>query len=141
MPGLSKTSLYLVGVCMAALVCANGAVAELPAENIPNVATLDADYPDSLVFVHDANFHALIAQRLVLVDVAPQSHNYKGALDASQFSSFTNRAIATNSTWLRRFTRVVRAEKEPMFCPFTTKKHWGKSAKSCCPGANGASLS
>ena len=56
---------------------------------MPAVEKLDPDYPESLVFAHDANFDALIAGRVVLVDVAPANKHYKGALDASQFPSFT----------------------------------------------------
>lgn len=68
-------------------------LAELPAEPIPKVETLSSEYPDSLIFVHDANFDALIAGRVALVDVAPNSRNYKGALDAAQFASFTQSTI------------------------------------------------
>jgi methylamine dehydrogenase heavy chain len=125
---------------MAALVCANGAVAELPAENIPNVATLDADYPDSLVFVHDANFHALIAQRLVLVDVAPQSHNYKGALDASQFSSFTESGnrdeLYVAETFYSRGTRGERTDVLSIY----DKKTLGQIGEIVLPGGKRGQL-
>ena len=92
MPGPLGKSLYLASLSITAAISANVVYAELPAERIPNIATLSPDYPESLVYVHDVNFDALIAGRVVLVDIAADSHNYKGALDAAQFASFTESA-------------------------------------------------
>ena len=89
MNGITRNSLTLASICFAAGLSCGIVRAELPAEPIPSVATLAPDYPNSLVFVHDANFDALIAGRVVLIDVAADSHNYLGALDAAQFASFT----------------------------------------------------
>ncbi len=85
----TRQGLQLAGVCFSTILSTGFARAELPAEPIPNIATLSPGYADSLIFVHDANFEALIAGKVVLVDVAPENHNYKGALDAAQFASFT----------------------------------------------------
>ena len=88
--------------------------AELPPEKIPNVAVLSADYPDSLIYVHDANFDALIAGRVVLVDVAADNHNYKGALDAAQFASFVasdrKEELYVAETFYTRGTRGQRTD-------------------------------
>lgn len=75
---LVYTGSQVLGILLTAFLAVGGAHAELPIEPIPNVKTLSADYPDSMVFVHDANFDALIAGRVVLVDVAPETGNYKG---------------------------------------------------------------
>lgn len=63
-------------------------MAELPAETLPKIETLSAQYPDSVVFAHDANFNALIAGRVVVLDVGSKKRNYWGSMDASQFASF-----------------------------------------------------
>lgn len=86
---IEQTNWWLATICLATALSTGLARAELPAEPIPKVGTLKPDYPNSLVFVHDANFKALIAGKVALVDVAPDNHNYKGAVDASQFASFT----------------------------------------------------
>lgn len=79
-----------LSLCMlaSAVLCASPAWAELPVDKVPTVLKLDTNYPDSLIFAHDANFGASIAGRVVLVDVAAESRNYLGALDAAQFASF-----------------------------------------------------
>jgi methylamine dehydrogenase heavy chain len=97
-----------------AVVASTNVLAELPAEPIPNVETLSGEYPDSLIFAHDANFDALIAGRVVLVDVAPNSRNYQGALDAAQFASFTestiNKELYVAETFYSRGTRGKRTD-------------------------------
>ena len=104
----------VLGLSIAALVAVSAAQAELPAEPIPNVETLSADYPDSLVFAHDANFEALIAGRVVLIDVAPEMRNYKGALDAAQFASFAESSqrdeLYVAETFYSRGTRGERTD-------------------------------
>ena len=104
----------VLGLSLAALVAVSAAQAELPAEPIPNVETLSADYPDSLVFAHDANFEALIAGRVVLIDVAPEMRNYKGALDAAQFASFAESSqrdeLYVAETFYSRGTRGERTD-------------------------------
>ncbi len=110
----TSKQLQLAAICCAALLHTGLAQAELPAERIPNVETLQGDYPDSLVFVHDANFDALIAGKIALVDVAPTSRNYKGALDAAQFASFTESSIRgelyVSETHYSRGTRGERTD-------------------------------
>ena len=114
MPGPLGKSLYLASLCITAAISANVVYAELPAEQIPNIATLSPDYPESLVYVHDVNFDALIAGRVVLVDIAADSHNYKGALDAAQFASFTESAardeLYVGETFYSRGTRGERTD-------------------------------
>jgi len=106
--------LCIASLCLPAMLTAASSHAELPAEPIPNVAKISPDYPDSLIFAHDANFDALIAGRVVLLDVAPETHNYKGALDAAQFASFTESAerneLYVAETFYSRGTRGERTD-------------------------------
>jgi methylamine dehydrogenase heavy chain len=111
---LVNKSSHVLGIWLTALLAVSAAYAELPIEPIPNVETLSADYPDSMVFVHDANFNALIAGRVVLVDVAPETGNYKGALDAAQFASFVEskqrNELYVAETFYSRGTRGDRTD-------------------------------
>lgn len=62
--------------------------AELKPEPIPNVKKLMAEYPDSWMFVHDLNFHTMIAGKILIVDVAAETKQLKGALGAAQAGMF-----------------------------------------------------
>ncbi|WP_133471436.1 amine dehydrogenase large subunit [Paraglaciecola marina] len=62
--------------------------AELKPEPIPSVTQLPADYPDSWIFAHDANFHALISGKVAIIDVAADTNEYKGFVDAAMMASF-----------------------------------------------------
>jgi len=133
MPGPIGKNLCVASLCISALVAVTSSHAELPAEPIPNIAAISPDYPDSLIFVHDANFDALIAGRVILVDVAPETHNYKGALDAAQFPSFTESAVRSElyvaETFYSRGTRGVRTDVVTIY----DKEHLqpiGRAAKS-----------
>ena len=111
---LKYSNRLTAGVCLAVALCVGIARAELPAEAIPNVATLEPDYPESLIFAHDANFRALIGGRVVLVDVARKTRNYMGALDAAQFASFTESSARSElyvaETHYSRSTRGHRTD-------------------------------
>ncbi|MGI9293655.1 MAG: amine dehydrogenase large subunit [Pseudomonadales bacterium] len=110
---ISKKPLLLI-MCLAVAAVFSRAHAELPVEPIPHVEILPADYPESMVFVHDVNFDALIAGRVVLVDIASDTRNYKGALDASQFASFTEskerNELYVAETFYSRGTRGERTD-------------------------------
>ena len=114
MPGPIGKNLCVASLCISAVIAVTSSHAELPAEPIPNVAQISPDYPESLIFAHDANFDALIAGRVVLLDIAPETHNYKGALDAAQFASFTQSAVRNElyvaETFYSRGTRGVRTD-------------------------------
>ena len=62
--------------------------AEIAPEPIPSVATLPKTYPDTWLFAHDANFHSLIAGKVVIVDVAADTQEVKGMIDAAQMATF-----------------------------------------------------
>ncbi len=103
MGGLFFSTLYSVS-----------ALAVLPSEPIPAVTPLPANYAKSTVFVHDTNFDALTTGRVILVDVATDNHNYKGALDASQFASFIESKrkdeLYVSETFYSRGTRGTRTD-------------------------------
>ncbi len=69
--------------------------AELASEPIPNIVRLPSVYPAHWVFVHDMNFPALLAGKLVIVDPTAENRHYKGAVGAAQMASF--RAARTRS--------------------------------------------
>jgi methylamine dehydrogenase heavy chain len=64
------------------------AQAELPPEKIPATETLSAEYPDTWMFAHDANFFSLVTGKVVIFDAAAETQEYKGAIDAAQFATF-----------------------------------------------------
>ena len=65
--------------------------AELQAEPVPNVVTLDTPYPDTYAIVHDLAFHGLIDSSFSLVDI--ETRHFKGMLSAGQFATI-NHSIA-----------------------------------------------
>ncbi len=69
------------------LSAADAARAELATEPVPNIVRLPATYPDNWLFVHDMNFPALLAGKIVIVDPASENRHYKGAVGAGQMAS------------------------------------------------------
>tara|TARA_R110001599_G_scaffold353859_1_gene600544 strand:- start:45441 stop:46607 length:1167 start_codon:yes stop_codon:yes gene_type:complete len=134
MPGPTGRKLCLASLCISALLAATNSLAELPAEPIPSVAKISPDYPDSMIFAHDANFDALIAGRVVLLDVAPETHNYQGALDAAQFASFTESA-ARNELYVAEtfYSRGTRGERTDVITIYD-KEHLKPVAEITLPG-------
>lgn len=61
------------------------AFAELPAEPIPNVATLNTPYPDHYAVVHDFSFSNLIDSKFSLVDL--ESRRFLGMMSAGHFAT------------------------------------------------------
>ena len=70
-----------------ALVCgmAVSAHAELPAEPIPNVLSLETPYPPNYAVVHDFAFGGLIDSKFAVVDTKTQ--RFKGMMSAGQFAN------------------------------------------------------
>jgi methylamine dehydrogenase heavy chain len=134
MPGPTGRNLCMASLCLAAALAVSSSHAELPAEEIPNVAEISADYPQSLIFAHDANFDALLVGRVVLLDVALETHNYLGALDAAQFASFTQSATRNElyvaETFYSRGTRGERTDAVTIY----DKGHLTPIAEIVLPG-------
>lgn len=88
--------------------------AELAAEPVPNIASLPDVYPDTWIFAHDVNFDALIAGRVLLVDVAAKNKagEVKGMMDAGQFASFAESKVHNELYVAETFySRVTRGER------------------------------
>jgi methylamine dehydrogenase heavy chain len=66
----------------------NAYAADLPIETIPSSETLPETYPDTWVFAHDFNFNSLLDGKVLIVDVAAETRNFKGIVGASAFASF-----------------------------------------------------
>jgi methylamine dehydrogenase heavy chain len=134
MPGPIGKHLCMASLCISAALAVTSSHAELPAEPIPNIAQLSPDYPESMIFAHDANFDALIAGRVALLDVATKTHNYKGALDAAQFASFTQSAVRNElyvgETFYSRGTRGERTDVITIY----EKEHLAPIAEIVLPG-------
>jgi len=65
----------------------------LPVETIPNVEMLPENYPDSWVYALDLNFYNLINGKVVIVDVAADTRNFKGLMSTGIMGNF--RAAST----------------------------------------------
>ena len=62
--------------------------ADLEPETIPKSLTLPESYPDTWVFAHDAHILSMVAGRVMLIDVAATSRQYKGDFQASVRGAF-----------------------------------------------------
>ncbi len=81
--------------------------AALPVEPIPHSLTLPDRYPDTWVFIHDMNFNSILDGKIVVLDVAADTRQYKGSIGAGQFASFTfsprrNELYVTETFYSRR---------------------------------------
>ena len=83
--GRITTQLRQVTIGMALILTAS-VQAELPAEPIPNVETLQVPYPSSYAVVHDFAFGSLTDSSFALVDT--KTRRFKGMLSAGQFATF-----------------------------------------------------
>jgi len=60
----------------------------LPVETIPSIEVLPENYPDSWVYALDMNFYNLINGKVVIVDVAAESRNFKGLMSMGIMGGF-----------------------------------------------------
>ena len=114
MPKPSKSLYTALGAAAIAVGAVYPAAAELPVDPIPNVLSLDPDYPDTWIYAHDTNFFSLLDGQVVLLDVAAENRHYKGAIPAGQFASFlesTRRPeLYVAETFYSRRTRGERTD-------------------------------
>ncbi|MEM9750500.1 MAG: amine dehydrogenase large subunit, partial [Pseudomonadota bacterium] len=61
-------------------------------ETIPTILTLPKDYPATWFFAHDLNFNNMLDGRLVILDAAAETRNYKGALPSGMAGGFAHSA-------------------------------------------------
>ncbi|GHF10886.1 hypothetical protein GCM10017044_00710 [Kordiimonas sediminis] len=77
-------------VATACFFCTGALAADdLPVEPTPNVVTLPSEYSKDWIFAQDLNFVEPVGGKIVVLDVAADTRNYKGAMNASLFASFT----------------------------------------------------
>ena len=102
------------------------AEAELSPEPVPNVEVLPRDYPDNWIFAHDVNFASLLTGQVVVLDIAADTKEYKGSLDASQFGTFIQSAkrdeLYVGETFYSRGTRGDRTDVVTIYDKATLKR-------------------
>jgi methylamine dehydrogenase heavy chain len=94
-----------------AFLLSTSAHAELKPEPIPVFEKLPTEYPSSWLYAHDANFYSLVTGRIIIVDVAADTKEYKGSIGAAQFGAFisaknSNRLYVAESFYSRGTTGV-----------------------------------
>lgn len=86
----------------------------LPAQAIPSVESLPASYPDTWIFAHDLNFNSLLDGKILIVDVAAESRNFKGMIGAGMMGQFQpsrlHSELYTGQTFLSRRTYGERTD-------------------------------
>lgn len=86
----------------------------LPTEAIPSVESLPATYPDTWIFAHDLNFNSLLDGKILIVDVAAESRNFKGMIGAGMMGQFQpsrlHSELYTGQTFLSRRTYGERTD-------------------------------
>jgi len=86
----------------------------LPAQAIPSVESLPATYPDTWIFAHDLNFNSLLDGKVLIVDVAAKTRNFKGIIGAGMMGQFqpsrTRSELYTGQTFLSRRTYGERTD-------------------------------
>ncbi|MEG3766505.1 amine dehydrogenase large subunit [Alteromonas sp. 14N.309.X.WAT.G.H12] len=106
--------------------CALPVVAELKPEPIPSVATLPATYPDSWIFAHDVNFNSMIAGKVAIIDVAADTQEFKGFVDASMMANFVASTVKPRlyvaETFFSRGTSGTRTDVISIYDKTTLKR-------------------
>jgi methylamine dehydrogenase heavy chain len=86
----------------------------LPTQAIPSVESLPASYPDTWIFAHDLNFNSLLDGKILIVDVAAESRNFKGMIGAGMMGQFQSSQLYselyTGQTFLSRRTYGERTD-------------------------------
>jgi methylamine dehydrogenase heavy chain len=88
--------------------------AELPSGIVPNVLTLPEEPEKSWLYVQDMNFWGMTEGKVVILDIAASSHNYKGQISTGFFGSFIpsthHNEIYSAETYYSRGTRGKRVD-------------------------------
>lgn len=78
------------------------------------------------MFALDANFYALIAGRVIIVDTAADTHEYKGAIGAAQFATFIDSSVRSelyvSETFYSRGTTGKRTDVVTIYDKSTLNK-------------------
>ncbi|WP_166422599.1 amine dehydrogenase large subunit [Paraglaciecola sp. 20A4] len=88
--------------------------AELPNDTVPKVLTLPQEHGESWLYVQDMNFWGMTEGKVIILDIASASHNYKGQVSTGFFGSFipsTQRnEMYSAETYYARGTRGARTD-------------------------------
>lgn len=86
----------------------------LPEEPIPLVEKLPAQWPSSVVLVHDFHFNAIVDGRVMVVDTASPQRPVRGVVRAAQFANMLvsprRGEVLTSETFYSRLTRGERTD-------------------------------
>jgi len=86
----------------------------LATQAIPSVESLPATYPDTWIFAHDLNFNSLLDGKVLIVDVAAETRNFKGMIGAGMMGQFQpsrlHSELYTGQTFLSRRTYGERTD-------------------------------
>lgn len=87
-----RARIRLLALGLAALAGPAGAAENfptpLPEEPIPSVLTLPAKYPPTWFFAHDLSFYHILDGKVVILDAAATTQEYKGQIGAGQMATF-----------------------------------------------------
>ncbi len=113
-------TLRSIGVAAAAVAASllhHTALAELPAEPIPNVKKLSVPYPGTYAVVHDFAFGSLIDSSFGIVDV--ESRAFLGMLSAGQFATI-NHSLTHQKFYVGEtiHTKGVRGERQDLIAVY-----------------------
>lgn len=115
-------------------------LAEVPVDRVPNVTTLPKVYPSSWLFAHDVNFGSLIAGKVILIDVAADTKEYKGAIDAAQMASFIESRERSELYVAESFYSRGTAGKRTDVVSVYDKSSLLKTAEIILPNSNRAQI-
>ncbi|MBE5074717.1 hypothetical protein IM511_10435 [Erythrobacteraceae bacterium E2-1 Yellow Sea] len=83
-------------------------------EEIGKSESLTGQFNDDWFFAHDINFATLAIGRILVINATGDVLNYRGAIDAAQFSSFAQSAkrkeLYVAETYYSRGTRGTRTD-------------------------------
>jgi methylamine dehydrogenase heavy chain len=123
---------------IAPLMLATAAHAQLPKDDIPSIEVLPARYPDTWIYAHDAAFYSLVAGKIIIVDAAADTREYKGAIGAAQFATF-NESTVRGELYVSEtfYSRGVRGDRSDVVSVYA-KDSLARIAEIPLPGSKRA---
>ncbi|MEX0299206.1 MAG: amine dehydrogenase large subunit, partial [Kordiimonas sp.] len=87
---------------------------ELPPEPLANIAELPSVYSKDWLFAHDLHFNSILDGKVVLLDLAADTRQYKGSIGAAQMASFLQgtkrQELYVSESFYARGTRGERTD-------------------------------
>ena len=100
-------------------------LAELPAEPVPNVASLPKKIPDGWLYAHDVAFFSLTSGKVFLIDPKAETRNLRAIIRAGQFATFAQ-SKSDNEIYVAEsfFSRGTRGDQVDVLTIYdTTSMH------------------